>query len=200
MDQQFIFFYSHDRKKHGDKAIFSNFYPVPFQNNQGIQFLHSEQYLMWRKAVLFGDDEIAQQILEQTKPMECKKLGRKVKNFDQEIWNAQAQQIMLDALMLKFHQNPELLKILLETGDKTLVEASPRDRIWGIGMGQTNPNRFDPSKWRGHNWLGRALMKTREVLSQPVVKKLRFKSNFVEDQKGFIFHRASRRPPRPAGA
>jgi hypothetical protein len=167
--ENFVLFYGYNRKKHGDKAVFSNFYPASFQNSDGQKFLHTEQYMMWRKAVLFGDLEVAAKILVATKPQDCKALGRQVKNFNQTTWNENALQIMIDGLSLKFSdQNPELKSILLATGNKTLVEASPYDKIWGIGLKQTDPNCLDSSKWKGTNWLGISLMKTRNqmIISQ----------------------------------
>jgi ribA/ribD-fused uncharacterized protein len=123
--------------------------------------------MMLQKALLFSDFEIARKVLDVTstgrKDMSSvKALGRKVKNFDDAVWNKHREQIVLCGNLLKFTQNEELKEKLLATGEKMIVEASPRDRIWGIGFGEKNAlERID--KW-GLNLLGKALVETRKQL------------------------------------
>lgn len=117
---------------------------------------------MFQKALLFDDIPIARQVLLTSGLAAVKSLGRKVSNFDDDIWNRERVRIVLEGNLHKFKQNPELKEILLGTREKVLVEASPRDRIWGIGYGEKNAmNKKD--QW-GLNLLGQALMETRRQL------------------------------------
>lgn len=97
-------------------------------------------------------------------PKEIKKLGREVSNFDQAVWNKNKLEIVIKANYNKFTQNSELLKQLLATGDRVLVEASPWDRIWGVGLGADDPDVYDRDKWKGQNLLGQALMTVRDLV------------------------------------
>jgi ribA/ribD-fused uncharacterized protein len=119
---------------------------------------------MYQKAILFRDHEIAQQILMTDTPLAAKRLGRAVRGFDPKVWGAKCEDVVLRACLMKFHQNPAFRSFLLGLGNSAIAEASPRDRIWGIGMGQTNPLAKDPTKWKGANLLGRVLMRTRAAL------------------------------------
>ena len=123
-----------------------------------------EQFMMAEKARLFGDKEVLEQILAAAEQGKIKALGRQVRNFDQTEWDRCKYTIVLTGNFQKFLQNPELKDFLLRTGDKILVEASPRDRIWGIGMGKANENAQIPAAWRGRNLLGFALMEVRDEL------------------------------------
>lgn len=118
--------------------------------------------MMASKARLFGDPEMEQKILQSASPREQKAFGRKVKGFEQHVWKANRMEIVIRGNMAKFEQNKEMKETLLSTGKKTLVEASPHDRIWGIGFGPKNPNALLPDKWRGQNLLGQALMVVRD--------------------------------------
>lgn len=122
--------------------------------------------MMHRKALLFTDpsDEITQEISNgwKTHPRELRNLGRKIPNFSEEIWQENRFTIVVEGSYLKFSQNEELKRMLLETGDRELVEASPLDRIWGVGFGARNAG-VKRDKW-GLNLLGKALMVTRERL------------------------------------
>lgn len=129
----------------------------------GIKFNCAEQYMMYHKAKLFGDDRIAKQILELSNPKEQKKLGRLVKNFDEKIWDKHKYEIVKNGNILKFSQNPNLKKELLSTRTSILVEASPYDRVWGIGIGEMDPSRHNPKNWKGENLLGFALTEVREM-------------------------------------
>ncbi|XP_054764016.1 N-glycosidase YbiA-like [Lytechinus pictus] len=157
-EEKYTFFY-------GEKSSpFSQFRAANFVVD-GVQYTCAEMYMMHQKAVLFGDHEIAEQILVATKPMAMKALGRKVRNFDEEVWKQHRRQIVKKGNLAKFSQNLDILAKLLETRGTTLVEASPRDRIWGIGMGKDNPNAKNKNKWRGQNLLGYILTEVREELS-----------------------------------
>lgn len=118
------------------------------------------------KARLFGDEETLQEILEATKPAEIKALGRKVRNFDEAKWVESRSDIVLQGNIHKFEQNPEMLNELLSTGDKEIVEASPVDRIWGIGMSAKNASIVNPKNWKGLNLLGKAIMEARTILGE----------------------------------
>ncbi|KAK0211487.1 hypothetical protein IW262DRAFT_1414990 [Armillaria fumosa] len=127
-----------------------------------LTFPTAEHWMMFQKALLFDDIPIARQVLLTSGLAAVKTLGRKVSNFDDDIWNRERVRIVLEGNLHKFRQNPELKEILLGTGEKVLVEASPRDRIWGIGYGEKNAmNKKD--QW-GLNLLGQALMETRRQL------------------------------------
>lgn len=125
-------------------------------------FCSSEQVFMYMKAKLFKDDEVAEKILATSNQKTIKALGREVKNFDQLVWDNFKYSLMREANDLKFNQNKDLQLLLLSTGDEQICEASPLDRIWGIGLGVTNPDYKDPTKWRGQNLLGQVLLSLRE--------------------------------------
>jgi ribA/ribD-fused uncharacterized protein len=121
--------------------------------------------MMAEKARLFGDGEAVQAILAAATPGEAKKLGRTVRDFDDTIWNAARFDLVVRGNVAKFGQDPALRDYLLGTRNRILVEASPRDRIWGIGLGAANERATDPTRWRGHNLLGFALMEARTRLA-----------------------------------
>lgn len=145
-------------------SYLSNFYEAPFKDEVGQLYYTSEQYFMAQKAIVFNDSKILNQILQKREPLACKRLGKLVNNFSVPIWDQQKYQIMVKACTLKFSQNSKLLKDLLNTGSKTLVEASPYDTIWGIGLKWDDERVLDPNNWRGQNLLGKALMDVREIL------------------------------------
>ena len=119
---------------------------------------------MAEKARLFGDREMLQKIMEAVHPKEMKAYGRAVRGFDEEVWNRACREIVRRGNLAKFSQNPELWEFLKGTRKRILVEASPRDRIWGIGMGRTNPDAQCPLKWKGTNLLGFVLTQVRDEL------------------------------------
>ena len=120
--------------------------------------------MMAKKARLFGDTEMLAEIIEAPDPHEAKKLGRKVRNFDADVWSAKCFEIVVSGNVEKFRQNSEIREFLLSTGDTILVEAAPRDQIWGIGLGEHNERARDPAQWRGRNLLGFALTEVRRRL------------------------------------
>jgi len=121
-----------------------------------------EQYMMHQKALLFGDYASATQIMKCESPRDQKALGRKVSGFDQHIWDERKFDIVVAGNLLKFRQNMTCQRFLIRTADKILVEASPYDRIWGIGLSEEDARLMDPSEWPGQNLLGKALMLVRE--------------------------------------
>ena len=130
----------------------------------GVRYVCAEQYMMAGKARLFGDAEVLASILKSPSPKTHKALGRKVRDFDATVWERERERIVYEGNRAKFTQRPELLKVLLATAGTELVEASPLDRIWGVGLGAEDPRIQDPSKWRGLNLLGKVLTKLREDL------------------------------------
>lgn len=147
----------------GDGCM-SQWYPSPFEVD-GVVYPTAEHFMMAGKARLFGDDEVAEEILAASDPAAVKKLGRKVRGFDEATWRAQRCEIVFDGNVAKFSQDPKLLAFLLATEDAVLVEASPLDTIWGIGLGAGNPKASDPRAWRGENLLGFVLMDVRDHLA-----------------------------------
>ena len=142
---------------------FSQWCGAKFEIN-GITFNCAEQYMMYSKAIAFGDDEIAQKILETDDPSEQKQLGRQVKDFDEEFWNEICNEIVYEGNLAKFSQNEELQKSLLTTDDKTIVEINPKDKIWAIGLGRNDERINIPVQWQGENRLGKILMRVRDEL------------------------------------
>jgi len=126
----------------------------------------AEQYMMHGKALLFGDAEVAAQILAADHPRDHKALGRKVKPFDDKAWRRAREDIVRAGNRAKFTQNAELRAQLLATRGTTLVEASPYDKIWGIGLAASDPRAQDPAQWKGQNLLGKILTALRDELDQ----------------------------------
>lgn len=148
-----------------ENACLSNWYPSDFTVN-GISFSSMEQYMMYQKALRFGDTKIADKILATDDVAKIKKLGREVQGYDDSVWNGVRQIIVYEGLTAKFSQNEDLKAKLLETKDVILAECAVRDKIWGIGLSITDEKRFDKDKWKGQNLLGYALMLVREHLSK----------------------------------
>ena len=120
--------------------------------------------MMYAKATLFDNPDIAAQILSAPHPNDAKKLGRQVKRFNEEIWNTERFKIVVRANRLKFEQNQNLKAFLIATQNKVIVEASPVDKIWGVGLAENDPLIQDPKNWQGLNLLGYALMDVRAHL------------------------------------
>lgn len=154
--QEFEFFW-------GPNFPYSQFYACEFTIDD-ITFNCTEQYMMYNKAMLFEDEEVAEMVLKENDPRQHKKLGRKVKNFDQKTWDANCSAIVERGNKAKFSQNEELKATILETHPKTIVETSPHDKIWGIGLHKNDPLAWDRSTWKGLNLLGQALTKIRDEL------------------------------------
>ncbi|MDR1322740.1 MAG: NADAR family protein [Gracilibacteraceae bacterium] len=124
----------------------------------------AEQYMMAEKARLFADEEVCAAIMKAKDPKAMKALGKKVRNFDQEIWDKAKYSIVLSGNYYKFSQDKKMREYLLSTRNRILAEASPMDTIWGIGLGKENEKAYDPSAWRGKNLLGFALMEVRDEI------------------------------------
>ncbi len=135
----------------------------------GVQYMCAEQFMMAEKARLFADEATRQKILASTSPREHKALGRQVKNFVSETWERECLGIVVRGNLAKFSQNPDMLAALLATGDKLLVEASPLDKLWGVGLRADDPRIHDRAQWRGTNLLGEALMQVRATLRTATV-------------------------------
>lgn len=146
-----------------ENGYLSNWYPSIFALN-GITFSSIEQYMMYRKAVCFGDEKVAAQILATEDVAEIKALGRLVSGYDENLWNGVRQIVVYEGLLAKFSQNSDLREQLKDTGQAFLAECAVKDRIWGVGLSMHDPNRLDRAKWRGQNLLGYALMMVRERL------------------------------------
>lgn len=130
----------------------------------GVQYNCAEQAMMHKKALQFGDTKIAEKILKAKQPSVQKGLGRLVNNYDDTVWSENRYDIVIDINIAKFSQNPKLLKQLLALDHLIIVEASPEDKIWGIGLDESHPNATIPSKWKGLNLLGKVLMEVRDTL------------------------------------
>lgn len=164
--ERFTFFYN---------GPFSNWYPCTFQVGSYMNVIShetfpfptvhkyncSEQYMMAEKARMFYDKGSLMLIMEADHPREQKKLGRQVQGFNKDEWEKHAKKIVYHGCMAKFTQNEDLLEELLKTDGTTLVEASPYDCIWGIGLHESDPLCQDRSTWRGTNWLGEVLTNVR---------------------------------------
>ena len=146
-----------------ENGYLSNWYPSAFSVN-GVEFSSMEQYMMYCKAICFHDETVAAQILKTDDVAAIKALGRSVSNYDDNLWNGIRQIVVYKGLVAKFTQNMDLGKRLKATGNAFLAECAVRDRIWGIGLSMTDPDRLDRSKWSGQNLLGYALMMVREQL------------------------------------
>lgn len=145
--------------------IYSNWHPSPFVRN-GIAYANAEQYMMAAKARLFGDAAVEAKIMATrgSDPNTMKALGREVRGYVEAVWVAHRDWVMFAACLAKFAQDPVLRAELLATEERELVEASPVDRIWGIGLGEDDTRALDKSQWRGLNLLGIALMRVRDTL------------------------------------
>jgi ribA/ribD-fused uncharacterized protein len=159
------FFWGHRARKDGaiSDACFSQWWRVTF-GVDGQSYSSAEQYMMAEKAGLFGDEEIRRAILAVDDPARVKQLGRRVRGFDEATWARARFDIVTNANVAKFGQNQPLLGYLLKTGEDLLVEASPTDRIWGIGLHRDDPRAADPYAWQGLNLLGFALVRARAIL------------------------------------
>lgn len=144
-------------------GLFSNWY-LRYMEIHAKKYNSVEQYMMYQKALIFGDDEIAHEIMQTHSMSKIKALGRRVRNYDDKKWNEVRYDVVLTAVRAKFTQHEDLKRVLLETGDAEIVEASPYDRIWGIGTNRPH-EIMDKQKWKGQNLLGKALMQVREELN-----------------------------------
>lgn len=163
-----VFFFGYEGEQ--PEVCLQQWYPSAFNDldsedektGKPLSFHTSEQYMMYFKALLMGDDTIAEKILASEGPGEAKALGRQVSNFDQGVWDANCDGVVERANLLKFSQDERLKGILLGTGDREIVETSPNDKVWGIGFDSEHA-QGNEERW-GENKLGKALMRVREHL------------------------------------
>ena len=148
-----------------ENGYLSNWFESSFKIDN-IEFSSMEQYMMYEKAVLFNDMEIASQILELSDVATVKSLGRAVRNYNDVLWNGVRQIVIYKGLIQKFSQNESLKKQLLETSPHILAECAVNDKIWGIGLSMKDENRFNMKKWSGQNLLGFTLMQVRNDLER----------------------------------
>lgn len=163
MGADFLFFWGHRPKNKNivDKSCLSQWYVAPFVVD-GKEFKTCEHWMMYQKAVLFKDIKKANSILKAETPKEAKRLGRRVKNFEEDIWDNNKYAIVVKGNAYKFNQNKKLKNFLVNTGHRELVEASPYDTIWGIGLKQDDPRARYKEQWKGANLLGKALVDVRK--------------------------------------
>lgn len=164
-NRNYLFFWGHQQAKNGiiQKSCFSQWYPSVFEV-EGITYQNCEQWMMAHKAKVFNDHDILTKILNTANPEAVKKLGRSVRNFDPNVWTNIKFEIVVKGNFHKFSQNESLKNFLLATKNKILVEASPYDKIWGIGLREQDAAANDPNRWAGENLLGFALMQVRDLI------------------------------------
>lgn len=162
---KYLFFWGHQPSKDGTitKSCLSQWWEMSFVVT-GIPYRSAEHWMMAEKARLFGDEQILTQILAAKSPAETKKLGRQIHNFVPQVWEEHKYEIVIAGNLHKFSQHQPLADFLLATGDRVLVEASPVDTIWGIGLSADHPDTERPARWQGPNLLGFALMEVRDQL------------------------------------
>jgi ribA/ribD-fused uncharacterized protein len=167
MQPAYLFFWGH-RPAAGGKvgaSCMSQWYAAGFEH-EGAYYPTAEHFMMAGKARLFGDEDAVAQIIAAPGPDKVKAIGRRVKNYDDAAWSRERFAIVVAGNLAKFSQNAGLKAFLFGTGEKILVEASPVDAIWGIGLAQDDPAAAKPHEWRGENLLGFALMELRSLLRQ----------------------------------
>ncbi|GGL97577.1 hypothetical protein GCM10010129_46660 [Streptomyces fumigatiscleroticus] len=162
---KYLFFWGHRPRPDGriGASCLSQWWPSPFTAG-GVEYATAEHWMMAGKARLFGDAEAERRVLAAGHPAEAKKAGRLVRGFDDAIWQRERFGIVVEGNVHKFAAHAALRDFLLGTGDRVLVEASPVDRVWGIGLAADDEAATDPERWRGENLLGFALMGARERL------------------------------------
>ena len=162
---KYLFFWGHTPQTESvvDKSCFSQWYAASFEIDN-IRYQTAEHYMMAEKARMFQDNDRVDQILATEHPHEAKNLGRSVSGFDNNSWRDRRMDIVITANQAKFAQNTALGEFLINTGDSILVEASPHDTIWGIGLDKNSPYANNPAAWRGLNLLGFALMQVRSLI------------------------------------
>lgn len=164
---KYLYFWGHTSKTDGqiDHSCLSQWYDSPFMVDD-VHYPTAEHYIMAQKAKLFGDTAIFYQIIHTRHPKQAKDLGRKIAGFDEAIWLTHRFDIVVVGNLAKFSQNPALKAYLLNTNNRILVEASPVDQVWGVGLAKDNDKIANPTTWQGLNLLGFALMTVRDKLSK----------------------------------
>ncbi|MHB9758487.1 NADAR family protein [Streptomyces sp. BYX5S] len=162
---KYLHFWGHTPRKDGTigASCLSQWWPSPFTVD-GVEYATAEHWMMAEKARLFGDAEAERRAIAAGHPSEAKKAGRLVRGFDDAVWERARFGVVVEGSVHKFASDPGLREFLVGTGDRVLVEASPMDRVWGIGLAADDAAAQDPRRWRGANLLGFALMAARERL------------------------------------
>ena len=163
---KYLFFWGHKAASRGEigRECLSQWYAARFEVD-GVSFATAEHYMMHQKALLFSDREAAEQVLRAPNPGAAKSLGKSVRGFIEAVWVEHRSRIVVDGNYAKFSQSAALREYLLGTKQHVLVEASPVDRVWGIGLAADDERAENPLKWRGLNLLGFALMDVRDRLA-----------------------------------
>lgn len=161
----YLFFWGHQPSRDGSiiKTCMSQWWPSEIEEGS-IIYKTAEHYMMAKKALLFNNEGMFEKIIAKESPKDVKDLGRQIRSFDAEVWDKHKYQIVKQGNYLKFSQNESLKHFLIQTKNKVLVEASPVDTVWGIGLTEDSPKATNPSDWRGENLLGFALMEVRDKL------------------------------------
>ncbi len=164
---KYIFFWGHGKTSDESvtKTCLSQWWDCSLVVD-GVAYHTAEQYMMAQKTVLFGDEKIREEIMAADHPKQFKELGRKITHFDQKVWDEHCCEIVIRGNVAKFSQNAELREFLLGTNMRVLVEASPYDKIWGIGMGADDGKCENPTLWNGTNFLGFCLMEARDIIRE----------------------------------
>ncbi|MCQ6552536.1 NADAR family protein [Streptomyces sp. C10-9-1] len=162
---KYLPFWGHAPRRDGTlgPGCLSQWWPSPFEV-AGVRYATAEHWMMAAKARLFEDAEGERAVLAAAHPAAAKKAGRRVRGFDEAVWRRARSRIVREGSVHKFGQDAGLRGFLLGTGERVLVEASPVDRIWGIGLAADDERCEDPARWPGLNLLGFALMEAREEL------------------------------------
>ncbi|MET8942914.1 NADAR family protein [Streptomyces sp. NPDC004542] len=163
---RYLHFWGHRPRPDGrvGASCLSQWWPSPFVVD-GTEYATAEHWMMAGKARLFEDAEAERRVLAAGHPAQAKKAGRLVRGFDEAIWERERFRIVVEGSVHKFSAHDGLREFLLNTGDRVLVEASPVDRVWGIGLTAADEAAADPERWRGLNLLGFALMEARQKLA-----------------------------------
>lgn len=144
-------------------GVFSNWFSSDFTVH-GTEYSSVEQFMMAEKARFFGDLDALDEIMATHNPRKQKEIGRRVQNFDADAWMERCREVVYPGILAKFDQNPDLLAFLRESGDRVIAEASPYDRIWGIGLAPNDARATDQANWNGQNFLGELIMRARKEL------------------------------------
>lgn len=164
-NEELLFFWGHQASNNEiTKSCLSQWWLCRFKH-EGVEYNSTEQWMMAEKARIFSDTECLGQILKSKDIKAIKEIGRRISLFDEDVWDQRKYDVVFEGNLLKFSQNEALRSFLLSTSNKVLVEASPYDKIWGIGMRQDEEGIKEPKKWKGQNLLGFALMDVREILA-----------------------------------
>ncbi|MBH5337255.1 NADAR family protein [Streptomyces pactum] len=163
---KYLYFWGHRPRPDGSvgHGCFSQWWPAPIEAD-GVRYATAEHWMMAGKAALFGDAEARRRVLAAGHPRQAKEIGRSVRGFEERVWAEHRFELVVRGSVLKFGQHPELGRYLLGTGARVLVEASPVDRVWGIGLASDDERAADPARWCGLNLLGFALMEARQRLA-----------------------------------